>query len=269
MSLFAFLQRLAVEPAVLVTVTSVSGSAPREPGAWMAVFAQGQVGTVGGGQLEWVCLAQARDHLAQRSGAAAATSWRHRAALGPGLGQCCGGSMELTFQRVGPQDRDRLQASLGVERVPVALFGGGHVGQAIVRALSPLPFELSWIDSRDEVFPPDLQAGVHCEHSDPVHRAVDDLRSGSRVLIMSFSHAEDLDIVARCLHRLRQQQDLPFIGLIGSRTKWSVFRRRLAERGFTEGDMDRVTCPIGVPGIPGKQPAVIAASVAAQLLMLG
>ena len=100
-------------------------------------------------------------------------------------------------------------------------------------------------------------------------RAVDDLRSGSRVLIMSFSHAEDLDIVARCLHRLRQQQDLPFIGLIGSRTKWSVFRRRLAERGFTEGDMDRVTCPIGVPGIPGKQPAVIAASVAAQLLMLG
>jgi len=269
MSLIAFLQRLSKEPAVLVTVEAVSGSAPREQGAWMAVFAEGQLGTVGGGHLEWVCLTQARERLARASGSLPEPGWRHRAALGPSLGQCCGGVMELAFEPVHAGDIKRLQNALAPERHPLALFGGGHVGQAIVRAAQPLPFELTWIDSRDEIFPADLQAVVHCEHSDPVHRAVDALAVGSRVLIMSFSHAEDLDIVARCLQRRRQRQDLPFVGLIGSRTKWSVFRRRLRERGFSDEELDQVICPIGLPGIRGKQPAVIAASVVAQLLMVG
>jgi xanthine dehydrogenase accessory factor len=86
------------------------------------------------------------------------------------------------------------------------------------------------------------------------------------VLVMSFSHAEDLDIVVACLKRLRTRDDLPYVGLIGSRTKWATFRHRLAARGFTEAEMDRVTCPIGIPGIAGKEPEVIAVAVAAQLL---
>ena len=83
---------------------------------------------------------------------------------------------------------------------------------------------------------------------------------------MSFSHAEDLDIVAACLQRQRRQGDLPFLGLIGSQTKWTRFRHRLAARGFNEAEIAHVTCPIGVPGIPGKEPEVIAVAVAAQLL---
>ena len=83
---------------------------------------------------------------------------------------------------------------------------------------------------------------------------------------MSFSHAEDLDVVAPCLRRQRAQGDLPFIGLIGSHTKWATFRHRLQERGFTAEELAQVTCPIGVPGIAGKQPEVIAVAVAAQLL---
>ena len=96
--------------------------------------------------------------------------------------------------------------------------------------------------------------------------AVADLALGSRVLIMSFSHAEDLDIVVACLKRLRAQNDLPFVGLIGSKTKWATFRHRLEERGFTAEEIARITCPIGVPGITGKEPEVIAVAVAAQLL---
>ncbi len=95
-----------------------------------------------------------------------------------------------------------------------------------------------------------------------------DLVAGSHVLVMSFSHAEDLDIVAACLMRQRLHGDLPFIGLIGSKTKWATFRHRLEERGFGKPELAQVTCPIGLPGIPGKQPEVIAASVAAQLLQL-
>jgi len=137
-----------------------------------------------------------------------------------------------------------------------------------VRALTPLPFDVTWIDSRDEVFPADLPRHVHAEHANPVQAAVADLAPGARVLIMSFSHAEDLDIVAACLLRQRQRADLPFVGLIGSHSKWASFRHRLAERGFTGEELARITCPIGLPGIVGKEPAVIAASVVAQLLLL-
>ena len=148
----------------------------------------------------------------------------------------------------------------------MALFGGGHVGRALVRVLADLPLALHWIDSRDEVFPTDQPAHVRCEHSDPVQGAVPTLQSGSRVLIMSFSHAEDLDVVAACLTRQRQQGDLPFIGLIGSQTKWATFRHRLQDRGYSAQELAQVTCPIGIPGIVGKQPEVIAVAVAAQIL---
>ena len=98
--------------------------------------------------------------------------------------------------------------------------------------------------------------------------SVADVAADSAVLIMSFSHAEDLDVVAACLKRQRVQGDLAFIGLIGSRTKWATFKHRLQERGFSADELAQVTCPIGVPGITGKAPEVIAVAVAAQLLQL-
>jgi len=163
-------------------------------------------------------------------------------------------------------DAAQLERKLQTERAPLALFGGGHVGKALVKVLAPLPFAVTWIDSRDEIFPDDVPANVACEHSDPVQAAVAELAPHSRVLIMSFSHAEDLDVVAACLQRLRERGDLPYVGLIGSKTKWATFRHRLEERGFRKQELAQVTCPIGVPGIAGKQPEVIAVAVAAQLL---
>jgi xanthine dehydrogenase accessory factor len=256
------LARLAHEPAVLVTVQSVQGSGPRECGAWMAVFATGQIDTVGGGHLEFEALAQARA-LLQAPSAQVATQ---RFALGPSLGQCCGGVVQLQFEPVNTAHTASLRRRLDVQGTPVALFGGGHVGKALVRLLGELPFQVSWIDSRDEIFPPDVPAHVVCEHSDPVQAAVRDLPAGAMVLIMSFSHAEDLDVLATCLQRRRDLADLPWIGLIGSQTKWATFRHRLEHRGFTGPELDAVVCPIGLPGIRGKQPEVIAVSVAAQLL---
>lgn len=260
----AFLNRLALEPAVLVTVAQTRGSVPREAGTWMAVFAQDQVGTIGGGQLEWAALQQSRQRLVTGD----TRPWEQSVALGPSLGQCCGGRLVLRFEPVGATDAAALRQRLLPRLTPVALFGGGHVGRALVRALAPLPFAVHWVDSRDEVFPPNVPAQVHTEHSDPVQTAVADLVPGAHVLIMSFSHAEDLDIVAACLRRQRERADLRWVGLIGSRTKWASFRHRLAERGFSAAELDQVTCPIGLPGIVDKAPEVIAASVVAQLLLL-
>ena len=255
------LERLAHEPGVRVCVTATQGSVPRGPGTQMLVFDRREEGTIGGGHLEFQALAHARQLL---TGQTRLTTLRQ--VLGPSLGQCCGGVVELSFELVSAADVPRLQVLLMPPRTPLALFGGGHVGKALVSTLAPLPFSVRWIDSRDEIFPDDVPDGVDCEHSNPVQAAVADLAPSSRVLIMSFSHAEDLDIVVACLKRLRQRDDLPFVGLIGSQTKWATFRHRLEDRGFSDSEIGRITCPIGVPGISGKEPEVIAVAVAAQLL---
>ena len=261
-----FLDLLGSQPAVLVTVQAHRGSVPREVDAWMAVFADRAVGSIGGGHLEWQAIAQARAQLGGQAGAQV-----RRVALGPSLGQCCGGEVTLHFEPVGSTDRPRLHRHFAARQAlwpSVALFGGGHVATALVQLLGHLPLWVHWLDSRDGIFPGTLPGNVRTEHSDPVQRGVAGLAPGARVLIMSFSHAEDLDVVAACLLRQRVQADLPFIGLIGSRSKWATFSHRLAERGFSAVELAQVTCPIGVPGIAGKAPEVIAVAVAAQLLLL-
>ena len=262
------LERIQTAPACLVTVESTQGSVPRECGAWMALFAgePEPLGTIGGGHLELQAMQEARERLADHLAGRPARPAVLRQALGPSLGQCCGGVVHLRFECVGAADALALRQRLAPRLQPVALFGGGHVGQALARTLAPLPFALHWIDSRDGVFPTQVDADTLCEHSDPVQAAVPTLAPQSMVLIMSFSHAEDLDIVAACLLRQRERGDLPFIGLIGSRTKWATFRHRLAARGFSDAELAHVTCPIGVPGITGKEPEVIAVAVAVQLL---
>lgn len=259
------LANLAHAPALLVTVERTEGSVPREVGAWLALCGDELLGTIGGGQLEHQAIAEARALLAAAPFAGAR---QRRCALGPSLGQCCGGVVHLAYEWVTAVDAEVLRERLRTPAAALALFGGGHVGRAIVRLMDGLPFAVQWIDSRDAVFPPELPANVRTEHSEPAEAAVADLRAGSAVLIMSFSHAEDLRIVAACLARRRAQADLPFIGLIGSRTKWATFRHRLAARGFGADELDAVTCPIGLPGITGKQPAVVAVAVVAQLLGL-
>ena len=223
------------------------------------------IGTLGGGNVEYQAIAHAKNFKNENEKS-------KRFALGPSLGQCCGGIMDLSFERINESQLALLQAKQDMACKPIALFGGGHVGRAIVNIFSTLPYRITWIDSRDEIFPEGLSSKVACEHSDPVQSAVASLATGSAVLIMSFSHAEDLEIVQQCLIRNRASTaqgaiaDLPFIGLIGSKTKWMTFQNRLRERGFTDAELAQVTCPIGVSGISGKEPEVIAVAVAAQLL---
>ena len=259
------LENLLQQGAVcLVEILRTQGSAPRGVGAWMAVQGDTLVGTIGGGHLEWEAMRIAREHLAQGQ----RDSMVQRISLGPSLGQCCGGAVELRWSTLTQADAGQLARRLVTAHTPVALFGAGHVGHALVRVLQPLPFAVQWIDSREAMFPAQPMPQVQYEHSQPVHDAVQHLPAQSLVLVMSFSHAEDLDIVCACLRRQRMYGDLPFVGLIGSATKWAVFQKRLAERGFTQAEIEHITCPIGVVGVPGKEPEVIAIAVAAQLLQL-
>ncbi|MBV8503361.1 MAG: xanthine dehydrogenase accessory protein XdhC [Paucibacter sp.] len=263
MELFDLPGQLRSAPAVLVTVARVEGSGPREVGAWMAVTAGELAGSIGGGQLEHELIAESRRLLA--AGRFAAHDRRY--ALGPSLGQCCGGVVHLRLEWLDASDADGLRERLAAPPLlDLALFGGGHVGRAIIELVARLPVRVQWFDSRDEIFPTALPAHVQAEHSDPIQAAVAEVRPSAKVLIMSFSHAEDLDIVAACLTRQRERSDLPFIGLIGSQSKWASFRHRLEVRGFDEVEMGHITCPIGIPRIHGKQPEVIALAAVAQLL---
>ena len=233
------------QPAVLVTVLQVKGSTPREAGAKMVVSADGLAGTIGGGNLEYQCEAEARALL---TNGAEGPSTRHFP-LGPALGQCCGGHVTVLFEVLRPA------------RLHVGLFGAGHVGKALVKLLADLPCRVSWIDPRPEALPANPPPNVVPVRTAQSAQAVSDLPARSVVLVMTHDHQLDFEIVAAALGRA----DLAAVGLIGSATKRARFVSRLARLGIAP---DKLICPIGLPGLAGKEPAVVAVSVAAQILQL-
>jgi xanthine dehydrogenase accessory factor len=250
--------------AVLVTVHAVQGSTPREAGARMIVRPDGAFhGSIGGGQLEWQALAAARDALAAGRRPARFID----KILGPDLGQCCGGRVTLLVEAFDHRDAERLTALAAEEceteiRAPLLLFGAGHVGRALVIALAPLPFAIRWIDGRPDAFPALLPASATAVRTDAHEAEIVRAAPGSFVLVMTHEHALDLAITAAALRR----DDLPYVGLIGSATKRARFERRFRQLGISDERARSLACPIGLPEIRGKEPAIIAASVAAQLL---
>lgn len=246
------------EPGVLVTLVDVRGHAPRAAGAKMVVSADAAWDSVGGGNLEAVAVERARALLADGSPTPVTVelSLSDRAEYQHGV-QCCGGEVTLLLEPLPV--------------VPaVAVFGVGHVGLELARILARHDLELHLVDSRPDQLAPerlavldDAVAGVHVHHV-PVlpELVVAELPPGTHVLVMTHDHAEDL---ALCDAALRADH-LGSVGLIGSGAKWSRFRRRLAEAGHPPAAIDRITTPIGLAEVPGKEPAAVAVSVAAGLL---
>ena len=312
----------AGEPAVLVTVAGIRGSAPREVGAKMIVTATETIGTIGGGQLEYQCT-----HIA--AGMLDADSLSLRSfPLGAAMGQCCGGVVEILFEPMSrgmpawlrdlkalhgqreaavlvtqiaasspakfvvtsddvfgldadadaadrvERARELLEKGGKAQRdaqefyepavapdLNIAVFGAGHVGTAVVAALSGLDCNIRWVDSRRAIFrqvPPNVRA----MESDNPSLEVAAMPPGTFYLVMTHSHAIDFDICSRILHR----SDARYCGLIGSRTKRRRFEKRFRQQGLPESKLDALTCPIGVEGISGKKPAEIAVAAAAEIL---
>lgn len=250
--------RAARERGVLVTVASVRGHAPREAGAKMVVARERTEGTIGGGNLEAVATARARALL--DAGAAApellTVALSDKAPYQHGV-QCCGGEVTVLLEPlpVAPA---------------VAVFGVGHVGLELARILARHDLDLHLVDSRPEQLTPerlavlaDAVARVSVHHVPVLPELVlAELPPGAHVLIMTHDHAED---AALCDAALRTPGLGP-IGLIGSAAKWARFRRKLADEGHSAEAIERITTPIGLPEITGKDPATIAVGVAAALI---
>ena len=250
-------------PIVRVEVAATRGSAPRDAGACMLVSADREWGTIGGGHLELVATRTARDML----GAPGATR-RDRFSLGASLGQCCGGIVELWFQRYDIDDlpgiATQLARGVAIDETPLWLFGAGHVGRALVNVIAPLPFRVTWIDSREEMLRDALPENVRALRSPHPAEEVKDMPRDAWALVMTHSHEEDFAI---CEALLRDGK-FGWAGVIGSQPKTKRFRQRLAQRGFAADAVARLTMPIGIGGIRSKEPAAIAVAVAAQLLQL-
>ncbi|MCK8483120.1 xanthine dehydrogenase accessory protein XdhC [Aliiroseovarius sp. S2029] len=286
-------------PVARVVVADTAGSTPREVGASMLVWRDGQSGTIGGGELEYRATIAARSLLSNGERAAL-----KRMPLGPDLGQCCGGAVTLLTECFAADDlsslaRDHIVARpvvpldatpLAVKRVldqarskglrpapqllhgwmiepvsrpdtPVWIYGAGHVGRALVDVLSPLPnLAITWIDTAVDRFPACVPANVSTLPTPHPARAVGLAPQNAHHLVLTYSHSLDLDLCHAILSR-------PFAsaGLIGSATKWARFSKRLAGLGHDVEQINSIRCPIGDPGL-GKTPHAIAIGVAAALL---
>lgn len=279
---------------VRVVIGAIKGSSPREVGAALLVWDGGQSGTIGGGALEYGAANAARQMTEDRI--------THHA-LGPELGQCCGGAVTLVSEiydteRVAQLTGDVIARPIGatgdmpltlrrfltaarsqgrplnpalidgwmvepVFRAPRALWiwGAGHVGRALINALSPLPdFAVTWIDTAPSRFPDDVPEGVTCLPAAEPARLVRHAPIEAEHLILTYSHELDLALCHGVL-----SHGFGFAGVIGSKTKWARFRTRLRALGHTPEAIGRITCPIGDPNL-GKHPAAIALGVGAALL---
>jgi xanthine dehydrogenase accessory factor len=259
--------------AIVVKVDLVKGSTPRGVGTRMLVSENQIIGTIGGGHLEWQATDLARQALqARQPDQPSASPWQRTFPLGPTLGQCCGGSVTLGFAWL---TADTLADWVPTPpRMHVELHGAGHVGQAIVRLLMDLECTVRWIDTRDAQEQgcglPDAQWLNHLPShivwlpSDAPEMEVAAAPPGSHYLVLT--HRHDLD--QRIIEAVLRRGDIAFAGMIGSQTKRAKFMRRLAERGLSPAQLARLVCPIGISGLSGKEPNVIAISVVAQLLHL-
>ena len=248
--------------AMLCTVTDSRGSVPRGTGARMLVLEGGEaLGTIGGGAVEHQAVQFARELLEQ--GRSAERTY----GLAPGgdADMICGGEVDVRFRCLAPSDVRELEA-IAREWAPadrVLLFGGGHVARALAKVLSLADYSVEVWDQRPEAVTPALfpdAAALRCGAWEAALEALAPVAAEDYVVVMTPGHQADFTVLAQVL-----KTPAKYIGCIGSRSKAAAVRSRLLEAGFSEGEVDRVRSPIGLP-VGGKAPGEIAGSVAAEMI---
>ena len=246
--------------AIVAELSAVRGSSPRERGAFMVIAADAMIGTIGGGALEYMVITRARQAL--RDGIPPGVM---DVPLGPEIGQCCGGRVTVSLKVVRPEVGAALVQrvrQIETEHPHVYLFGSGHVGKALARALAALPLSVHVIDTRpDELH--DLPEGIDARAVPMPEAVVRSAPAGSSFVILTHDHALDFMIAAEALKR----GYAPYIGMVGSRTKRAKFASWYRGEGGTAEALARLTLPIGDLGLVDKRPEVIAALAAAEIMV--
>jgi xanthine dehydrogenase accessory factor len=238
---------------VLITVLMSAGSTPRESGCKMVVTGDEQFDTIGGGHLEFAAVKTARELLVEGEQTQKVISYP----LSSSLGQCCGGAVKLLFEAHVNHSQH------------LAVFGAGHVAQALVPMLAQLPVQISWIDSRENFFNRVSDSTLALSNvktitSDDPSQEISALPSKTWIIILTHNHQLDYELVECGL----KHGSLGFIGMIGSETKAKRFHTRLEHRGFDAAQRAKLCSPVGDLSIPGKRPIEVSVSICAQLIKL-
>lgn len=248
--------RDAGEAVARITVLVAKGSTPREAGAYMLVTSREQVGTIGGGRLEWDCMAEARTLLTEGG-----ERLERHIPLGPAINQCCGGAVTVSIERVVDMEALEREAWKEREGLPrLILFGAGHVGRALAKSLALLPLQLVWVDAREDEFGP-VPPAVDAQVTSDWESILDAVPAGSGILVLTQSHTLDALITGAALAR----NDLRYVGMIGSRTKRKRFESAFRAIDIQQEQIDKLVCPIGDFGVRDKRPEMIAAFVTAEI----
>ncbi len=250
--------------AVVAELTAVRGSSPREAGAFMVVAPDATIGTIGGGALEYLVIARARQVLRQGSAGDDLD-----VPLGPEIGQCCGGRVDVALRRLDIASAEALVGRLRHDedaRPNLFLFGSGHVGKALAMALSALPLKVTVVDTRPDELT-DLPPGVTGRVVAMPEAVVRQAPLGSSYAILTHDHALDFLIAAEAL----QRADAPYVGMVGSQTKKAKFKSWYLGEGYPAATLDRLVLPLGSAAFPqplrDKRPEVIAALAAAEIMV--
>ena len=246
---------------VLVTIKTAKGSTPRPSGAWMLVSETNSFETIGGGQMEYLAIEHACEMITK-----AAPSLLELP-LGPELGQCCGGFVELYFELLNEARRDEFLQKWKKDQQQnpnVYIFGAGHVGKALCQALLLLPLHVIVIDSRQNQLQqlPNECANFEHKHLAMPESIIASAPPKSAFVILTHDHAQDFLIAEAALNKA----DAIFVGMIGSATKLEIFRRQFRENGNDPALLDKFTCPIGAGGSGDKRPQIIASLVVAEMV---
>lgn len=244
---------------VLVTLTQTRGSTPRIQGTQMLVSTEGVLGTIGGGQLEYLAIDAARtllgDAFAQRE---------FQVPLGPDIGQCCGGHVTFTLSPINEQTLAALlaeQTQKQDQQPSIFIFGAGHVGRALALALQPLPVKTLLVDNRAEELNLAHQ-DIATQHTPLPEELVRTAPAGSAFVVLTHDHALDFLITREALART----DAAYVGMIGSKTKRATFVSWLKTEGREHPNLNALVMPIGASKVSDKHPAVIATMVAAEII---
>ena len=249
----------------VVEVVATRGSTPRETGAAMLVSPAAIHGTIGGGQLEYMAIDKARQMLRPASARQGRREERLDIPLGPEIGQCCGGRVEVLIRLGDPVLAGELvrKTEAGEEALPhLYIGGGGHVGKAMAAACALMPVHTVVVETRaDEL--EGMAPGVATRLTPMPEEVVRAAPAGSAFAVLTHDHALDFLIVAEALKRA----DAAYVGMIGSKTKKATFRSWFIKTaGGTEAEFSRLVSPIGGEAVKDKRPAVIAALAAAEIM---
>jgi len=236
------------ETYVIITLLGAAGSTPRASGTKMVVSENNIYATIGGGHLEFKAIKHARQLITQGETCQQVENFQ----LGASLGQCCGGQVLVLFE-VFASDNMHLD-----------IYGAGHVAQALIPMLGQLPIRVRWIDSRADLFPEQLPSNVQKVVDEAPVDQVNNAVKNTASLILTHNHQLDFSLTQAIIKRA----DSLWLGVIGSETKAKKFQYRLSQRGFTDAQVQTMTCPVGLKAVAGKLPMEVAISIAGQLVEL-